>query len=90
MKEFSITAKQFEFIPSTITVNTGDTVRLSVTSIDVAHGFSISQFKVSEVLAINETKVIEFVADKAGTYSMFCSVFCGSGHGQMRGTLIVN
>jgi cytochrome c oxidase subunit 2 len=32
---------------------------------------------------------IEFVAERAGTYSFKCSVFCGFGHGGMKGKLIV-
>lgn len=89
VQEFDIEAKQFEFVPSTITVNAGDTVRLNVTSTDVDHGIAISEFGVSETLSPGETTTVEFVADTAGTYSMVCSVFCGSGHGSMTGTLIV-
>ena len=36
-----------------------------------------------------ETKKVEFVADKAGTFSFRCSVPCGSGHQLMQGTLVV-
>lgn len=89
VKQFSIEAKQWEFVPSVITVNKGDTVKLSVTSTDVAHGISISAFGVSERLEPNQTVQIEFIADKEGTFSMICSVFCGSGHGSMRGSVIV-
>lgn len=89
VKEFSITAKRFVFIPDTITVNKGDTVRISITSIDVSHGFAISEFGVNTVLPPNETKTVEFVASEVGTYKMFCSVVCGSGHSDMKGTLIV-
>jgi len=88
--EIDVTAKQWEFNPSTITVSEGDTVVLNVTSIDVTHGFTISQFGVSDRLNSGQTTRIEFVADKKGTFTFFCSVFCGSGHGGMRGTLIVN
>jgi len=36
-----------------------------------------------------EERVIEFVAERPGTYSFKCSVFCGFGHRGMRGKLIV-
>ena len=42
-KEFRITAKQFQFEPSTIEVSKGDKVRLIVTSIDVPHGIAIRE-----------------------------------------------
>lgn len=89
VKEFDVTARQFEFDPSTITVDEGDTVKLNVTSEDTPHGISIAAFGVSQTLTPNSTKTIEFVADKAGTYPIVCSVVCGSGHSSMKATLVV-
>jgi len=42
-KSFDITAQQWSFSPSTITVNEGDVVTMNVTSIDVSHGLSLIQ-----------------------------------------------
>jgi cytochrome c oxidase subunit 2 len=89
VKEFDITAKNWNFMPGTLTVNKGDTVKLNITSIDVEHGFMLLAFGVSEGLRPGETTEIEFVADKVGTFSFYCSVFCGSGHRDMTGELIV-
>ena len=89
VKEFSVTAKRWEFDPAVITVNQGDTVKLTVESIDVSHGFAISQFGINRYLTPGKTQEVEFVADKTGTFSFFCTVPCGSGHSSMRGTLIV-
>lgn len=36
-----------------------------------------------------QERIIEFVAERPGTYSFKCSVFCGLGHGGMSGRLIV-
>jgi len=90
VKEFSITARRWEFDPSTITVNIGDTVKLSITSIDVTHGFNIPDFNIDEQLRPNTTVNIEFVADRTGSFPFRCSVICGSGHLGMTGKLIVN
>ncbi len=89
VKEFKMTAKKWEFIPDTITVNEGDTVKLEIESIDVTHGFGLSAFGINENLNAGETVNIEFVADKKGEFKFFCSVFCGSGHSQMDGKIIV-
>jgi len=43
-----------------------------------------------ETLPAGETKTISFIADQVGEFNFFCSVFCGSGHSDMRGKLIVN
>ena len=88
--EVNMIAKQFEFDPSVITVNKGDTVIIHVRSIDVAHGFALPEYGISERLPPNQAVDIEFVADKQGTFTFFCNIPCGSGHGAMRGTLIVN
>ena len=91
IKEFKIKAFRFEFDPSTIEVNRGDTVRLILTSTDVSHGISIPQFNVNmKIKNAGEEVTAEFVADKSGTFPFFCNVFCGSGHSSMKGTLIVN
>ncbi len=89
IKEFSMTAKQWSFDPETITVKKGDHVKLTIKSIDVTHGFAIPDFGVSENLEPNKEIVVEFDADKTGTFTFFCSVFCGSGHASMKGTLVV-
>lgn len=88
-KTFSITARQWEFEPNTVTVNKGDKVVLNVTSEDVSHGFFLDDFGVNETLKPGVTTKVEFTADTAGTFSFACSVFCGSGHGGMSGTLTV-
>ncbi len=92
LKEFDVIAKQWEFIPNVIEVNKGDKVRLKVTSIDVTHGIGIPDFGVDSVrLPPNETKVIEFIADKTGTFNtMICTVYCGAGHADMKGSIVIN
>ena len=89
IKEFKIEAKQFEFVPGTITVNQGDKIRLIVTSTDVDHGVGIPEFGVSLKVPAGETGSVEFVADKKGAYTMQCNVFCGEGHKNMKGSLVV-
>lgn|SRR3989338_1497034 len=89
VKEFKITAKQFAFDPTTIEVNKGDNVRLIVTSIDVPHGIAIPEYGINERLDVGKPATIEFKADKEGTFNSFCSVFCGSGHSNMNGKIIV-
>ena len=89
VKAFSIIARQWEFEPSTITVNKGDTVQLTLTSVDVSHGYSISAFGVNEILKPGATVETSFVADKVGTFTSTCSVSCGEGHLAMTGTIVV-
>lgn len=90
VKEFNMTATRFTFEPSTINVNKGDRVVLHITSTDVEHGFSLATYDIIETLPVGETKTISFTADKVGEFNFFCSVFCGSGHSDMRGKIIVS
>jgi cytochrome c oxidase subunit II len=89
VKSFEVTARNWEFTPEMITVNKGDTVKLSITSEDVDHGFTIPAFDVNERLTPGNTVDVEFVADQTGSFPFICSVYCGSGHKAMKGTLLV-
>ena len=89
LKEFVITAKQFEFNPSIIKVNNGDRVKITITSTDVTHGFALADFGINENLEPNTPVTVEFVADKTGNFPFRCNVPCGSGHSSMQGKLIV-
>ena len=89
VKEFALTAEKWDFSPSTITVNKGDRVEFMIQSIDVAHGIKIDAFDVNSRLEPGQTTTVEFVADKAGTFSFYCNVFCDDGHSGMKGTLVV-
>ena len=82
-------AFQFGFDPNPVIVNEGEKVKLVVTSTDVTHGFSISEFGVNVRLFPGRPSIIDFTADKSGTYTFYCNVPCGSGHSAMRGRLIV-
>jgi len=84
-----MTAQQFEFKPETVVVRQGEQVRLQVTSTDVTHGIAIDEFNVKQMLPPNETKEVTFSATEPGSYQFHCSVFCGSGHGQMVGQIVV-
>ena len=90
IKEFDLTASNWEFNPSTIEVNQGDTVILHIESIEGYHGIYISDYDINEQLPPGETIDIKFIANKKGTFNFFCNVPCGAGHGSMGGQLIVN
>ncbi len=85
-----IVAKRFAFVPSRIEVTEGETVRLVVRSADGMHGLQIKKFKVSEeVPRGNEPVTIEFTATAVGEFEIACAAFCGKGHEEMRGKLVV-
>jgi cytochrome c oxidase subunit 2 len=86
---FNITAKNFFWNPPTIRVQQGDKVRLHLTSADIFHGFAIKEYDIDVPVQAGETETVEFVASKKGNFTFYCSVYCGSGHGRMKGVLVV-
>ncbi len=89
VKEFTVTAKNWEFSPATIEVKKGDTVRIIATSADVTHGLYIPEYNVKMTLKQGVPQTAEFVADKAGEFTFFCNIPCGAGHKDMKGKLVV-
>src|SRR3989344_9374626 len=88
VKEFTMTAKKFDFSPATITVSEGDKVKITIDNLDVPHGFAIKELDVKQDLPVGKS-IIKFTASKKGTFRFFCSLFCGKGHKEMEGKLIV-
>lgn len=89
-RSFELVASKFKFEPATLEVAEGDRVRLTLRSTDTEHGLEIKKLKVKVTVPKGgEAVVVEFVADKAGTYEFKCSEYCGSGHGRMKGQLLV-
>lgn len=87
--EIKVTARRFEFEPPTITVQKDQPVRLIITSADVDHGFAIKEFNVSAKIEAKRTKIVEFTPDRAGRFRFSCTVYCGEGHDDMLGELVV-
>src|SRR3989344_4199015 len=90
VKTFDLIAKNWEFSPSSISVNQGDKVVLNIKSVDVTHGFKLADFGINKDITPGSTVKVEFTADKKGTFPFSCSVYCGSGHREMTGNLVVN
>src|SRR3989344_8160150 len=69
VKEISVTARQWEFDPNPIIVNKGDKIKLSIKSVDVAHGFSLPDFGINKRLEPCKIETVEFIADKSGQFT---------------------
>ena len=88
--EISVAASRFEFTPDTVKVKVGRSVTLVLTSLDRIHGFKMPQLGIrTEIIPDQETRVT-FTPEKTGSYAFFCDVFCGDGHEDMTGTLVVD
>lgn len=89
VKEFTIEAVPFSFTPSTMEVNKGDTVKITLKNTKGTHDLKIDDFGVTtRVLQTGEEQIVTFVADQVGTFEYYCSVGTHRAMG-MWGTLTV-
>ena len=85
-----VVAKRFAFEPSEIDAAVGERLQLVVTSGDGVHGIEIKKFNVKrEIPRGGAPVVIEFTPAEEGRFPILCSEYCGDGHDEMRGALIV-
>jgi nitrosocyanin len=75
VKEFTVTGKNFSFSPSLITVKKGDKVKITFQNSEGFHDFVIDEFgAATKQTKAPTTEVIEFTADKVGSFEYYCSV----------------
>jgi cytochrome c oxidase subunit II len=87
--EIQVTLRKYEFSPGSLRVRKGEEVRLIMAAVDHDHGFKLDDFDINQKIPKGTTVVVEFIADKAGTFQFRCSNVCGLGHRNMKGTLVV-
>jgi len=84
-----MTAKKFEYTPSQITLKKGVPVVLEITALDRDHGFKIPELGIRADLKSGQVTRVRIVPDRTGTFEFRCDVFCGSGHEDMSGEIVV-
>jgi cytochrome c oxidase subunit 2 len=87
--EIQVTLRKYEFSPGLLRVRKGEQVKLVMAATDHDHGFKLDDFNINQKVPKGTTVVVEFTADKAGTFQFRCSSVCGLGHRGMKGTLVV-
>ncbi len=77
--------------PDIIKAEVGKPLELRLTSDDVMHGFAVGQMEM-EPVDVEPGRVTDLTLtfDKPGTYTFFCTHWCGVNHWRMRGTIEVS
>jgi len=88
-REFTIVAKDFRYAPARIEVAQDDLVKLTVRSEDIAHSFTIDEYRIVKRVPAGGSTTFEFRADRAGTFPFYCNLTGESGHQMMHGELVV-
>ena len=83
-------AEEGGWTPNTLKAEVGKPLTLHLTSDDVMHGFAVGQMDMEPVdVAPGKVTDVTLIFDKAGTYTFFCTRWCGLNHWRMRGTIEV-
>ena len=64
-------------------------IKHTVQSADNAYGFTIDDYRVSKRVPAGGSTVVEFRADRAGTFAFYSNLSNDSRHSKMSGQLIV-
>src|SRR3954467_8241175 len=75
--------------PGELTLKKGEPVILELTSRDVRMGFNLPGFNLRADMVPDKVTRVRFVPDKTGTFTFVCDIFCGGGHEEMSGKLLV-
>jgi cytochrome c oxidase subunit II len=84
-----VIARKFVFVPAEIRVKKGESVVLQFTAPEVPMGFNLPDFSARADILPGKVSTLRLTPDKTGSFTFACDVFCGSGHEDMTGTLIV-
>jgi cytochrome c oxidase subunit 2 len=78
------------WVPGTIRAAAGVPLRLRLTSDDVVHGFAIGKSD-SPAIDLPPGKVVDttLTLSEPGTYTFYCTRWCGPNHWRMRGVIEV-
>lgn len=83
--EITIDATNFDFDVKEIKVKKGDTVSITLNNSQGNHALKVEGYDKE----VKGKATVTFVADKTGEFKYICSIFCGKGHDDMIGKLIV-
>lgn len=84
-----VTAQRFTFTPNEIVVKKGQPVVLVFSSLDFVHGFNIPSLKLRADLPPGKITRLRFTPDRVGEHPFVCDNFCGEGHEDMHGRIVV-
>ena len=84
-----VTAKRFDYTPAEITLKRGVPVVLEFTSQDVVMGFNVPDLGARTDVVPGRVTRVRLVPDKVGSFTFYCDIFCGTGHEDMSGTIVV-
>jgi len=84
-----IKVKRFEYMPKEVTLEKGVPVVLELKSLDVPHGFNLPDLGVRADVLPGQTARVRIVPKQTGRFVFRCDIFCGTGHEELEGAIVV-
>ena len=89
VREVEVSGRRYAFTPARIEVEQNDLIKIHFTAQDIAHSFTIDDYRIAKRAGAGQTVTFEFRADRPGTFPIYCNLAIDDGCRQMRGELIV-
>ena len=89
VREFTVEGNQFAFSPARIEVQKDDLVKVTFTARDMAHSFTVDEYRIAKRAGAGQTVVFEFRADRSGPFTYYCNLSQSDKCRQMKGHLEV-
>lgn len=89
VREFNVSGNGFAFHPSSLAVNKNDLVKITFTAQDLAHSFTIDDYRIVKRAGAGQSVTFEFRADRAGAFTFYCNLSQDAKCKDMKGTLTV-
>ena len=87
--EAYVVSRTFAFDPAEIVIPQGAKVTIYVTSVDVQHGFKITDTNVNMQVVPGHVSKLSYTFDRIGVFPYICTEYCGIAHAAMSGTVKV-
>jgi heme/copper-type cytochrome/quinol oxidase subunit 2 len=88
-RDFSISAHKYAFTPAVIQVNQDDLVRITFTTSDIPHSFTVDKYRIAKRVEPGKSVVFEFRADQPGRFPIYCNLVADELCREMKGELVV-
>ncbi len=88
-RKFTVSAHKYAFSPARIAVQQDDLVRVSFSTDDIPHSFTIDGYRIAKRVEPGKPIVFEFRADQPGRFPIYCNLSADEGCKKMVGELIV-
>jgi len=88
-QKFSVSAHKYGFSPARIDVQQDDLVRITLTTQDIPHSFTVDDYRIVKRASAGQTVTFEFRADRSGPFTFYCNLSQDAKCKDMKGSLTV-